>query len=70
MCGQRYSEETGAFSLIKFLTSVPFWSEVYSEAESEPKHEVAIIEREFKFRKRMAFSVLGTLRTVPLLIQR
>ena len=38
----------------------------YSKVESEPKHEVAIIEREFKFRKRMAFSVLGTLRTVPL----
>ena len=32
--------------------------------ESEPKHEVAIIEREFK--KNMAFSVLGSLRTVPL----
>ena len=37
-----------------------------SIVESEPKHEVAIIEREFKFRKRMAFSVLGSLRTVPL----
>ena len=30
------------------------------------KHEVATIEREFKFRKRMAFSVQGSLRTVPL----
>ena len=30
------------------------------------QHEVAITEREFKFRKRMAFSVLGSLRTVPL----
>ena len=40
--------------------------EVYSKFESEPKHEVATIEREFKFRKRMAFSVLGSLRTVPL----
>ena len=39
---------------------------MYSEVESEPKHEVAIIEREFKFRKRMAFFVLGSLRTVPL----
>ena len=39
---------------------------MYSKVESEPKHEVAIIEREFKFRKRMAFSVLGSLRTVPL----
>ena len=39
---------------------------MYSKVESEPKHEVAIIELEFKFRKRMAFSVLGSLRTVPL----
>ena len=38
---------------------------MYSKVESEPKHEVAIIEREFKCRK-MAFSVLGSLRTVPL----
>ena len=29
------------------------------------RHEVATIEREFKFRK-MAFSVLGSLITVPL----
>ena len=39
---------------------------MYSEVESAPKHEVAITKREFKFRKRMAFSVLGSLRTVPL----
>ena len=39
---------------------------MYSKVESEPKHEVATIEREFKFRKRMAFSVLGSLRAVPL----
>ena len=39
---------------------------MYSKVESEPKLEVAIIEREFKFRKRMAFFVLGSLRTVPL----
>ena len=39
---------------------------MYSKVESEPKHEVAIIEQEFKFRKRMAFFVLGSLRTVPL----
>ena len=39
---------------------------MYSKVESEPKHEVAIIEREFKFRERMAFSVLGSLGTVPL----
>ena len=58
MCGQRYSEVTCAFSLIKFLTSVP--SEVYSKVESEPKHEAATIERELKFRKRMAFSALGS----------
>ena len=37
-----------------------------SKVESEPKHEVAIIEGEFNFRRRMAFSVLGSLRTVPL----
>ena len=42
---------------------------MYSKVESELKHEVATIEqieRELKFRKRMAFSVLGSLRTVPL----
>ena len=39
---------------------------MYSKVESEPEHEVAIIEREFKFRKRMVFSVLGSLRTAPL----
>ena len=39
---------------------------MYSKVESEPKDDVAIIEGEFKFRKRMAFSVLGSLRTVPL----
>ena len=39
---------------------------MYSKIESEPKHAVATIEREFKFRKRMAFSVLGSLRTVLL----
>ena len=33
---------------------------MYSKVESEQKHDVAIIEREFKFRKRMAFSVLGS----------
>ena len=38
---------------------------MYSKVESEPKHEVATIERELKFRKRMAFSVLGSLRAVP-----
>ena len=39
---------------------------MYSKVESEPKHEVAIIEREFKFRKKNGFFVLGSLRTVPL----
>ena len=39
---------------------------MYSKVESEPKHEVSTIEREFKFRKRIAFSVLGSLTTVPL----
>ena len=39
---------------------------MYSKVESEPKHEVAIIEREFKVRKIMVFSVLGSLRTFPL----
>ena len=68
MCGQRYSEVTCAFSLIKFPTSKKchFRSKVYSKVESDPEHEVATIKRELKFRKRMAFSVLGSLRTVPL----
>ena len=39
---------------------------MYSKVKSEPKHDVAIIEQEFKFRKKMAFSALGSLRTVPL----
>ena len=39
---------------------------MYSKVESEPKHEVATIEREFKFRKRVAFSVLGSLLNVLL----
>ena len=38
---------------------------MYSKVQSEPKHEVAIIEREFK-KNIMAFSVLGSLRTGPL----
>ena len=66
MCGQRYSEVTCAFSLIKFLTSCHFRSEVYSKVESEPKDEVATIKQELKFRKRMVFCVLGSLITVPL----
>ena len=39
---------------------------MYSKVESEPKLEVSIIEREFKLGKRMAFFVLGSLRTVQL----
>ena len=39
---------------------------MYSKVESEPKHEVATIERELKLRKRTAFSVLGSLMSVPL----
>ena len=39
---------------------------MYSKVGSEPKDEVAAFEREFKFRKRMALSVLGSLITVPL----
>jgi len=39
---------------------------VYSKVESKPKDKVATIEHEFKFGKRMAFSVLGSLITVPL----
>ena len=65
MCGQRYFEVTCAFSLIKFLTSVPGRT-VYRKVENEPKHEVATIEQELKFRKKMAFSVLSSLITVPL----
>ena len=37
---------------------------MYSKVESVPKDEVVTIEREFKFRKRMALSVLGSLITV------
>ena len=51
---------------ISNVIAIQFRSEVYSKVESEPKHEVATTEREFKFRKRMAFSVLVSLRTVPL----
>ena len=64
MCGHRYHKVTCAFSLIKFQHH--FRSEVYSKVESEPKHKVTTIEQEFKFRKRVAFSVLGSVRTVPL----
>ena len=39
---------------------------MYSKVESEAKQEVATIDRELKVRKRMAFSVLGSLGTVPL----
>ena len=39
---------------------------MFIKVESEPKHEVATVEREFKFKKRMAFSVLGSLRAIPL----
>ena len=41
-------------------------TEVYSKVKSEPKHQVATTGREFKFIKRMAFSVLGSLITAPL----
>ena len=33
---------------------------MYSKVESATKHEVAIIEREFKLKKRMAFFILGS----------
>ena len=39
---------------------------MYSKVESEPKHEVSTVEREFKFIKRIAFPVLASLITVPL----
>ena len=38
---------------------------MYSKVESTPKDEVATIEQEFKFRTRLALSVLGDLITVP-----
>ena len=44
-----------------FLSATKMASLVY-----ERENCVATIERELKFRKRMAFSVLGSLRTVPL----
>ena len=39
---------------------------MYRKVENEPKHEVATIEQEFKFRKKMTFPVLSSLITVPL----
>ena len=39
---------------------------MYSKVETETKHQVVTIEREFKFRKRMVFSVLGSLIPVRL----
>ena len=39
---------------------------MYSKVENEPKHGVATTEQEFKFIKRIAVSVLGSLITVPL----
>ena len=39
---------------------------MYSKVESEPNDEVATIEQELKFRKRMDLSVLGSSITVPL----
>ena len=39
---------------------------MYSKVECKLKHEITTIKREFKFRKRMAFSVLGSLITVRL----
>ena len=39
---------------------------ILEKIKSEAKREVPTIEREFKFRKRMAFSVLRSLITVPL----
>ena len=54
------------YHLNKFFQFNYFRLEVYSKVESEPKHEVVTIERAFKFRKKMAFSVLDSLRTVLL----
>jgi len=45
---------------------VPFKVGGVQQRESKPKDEVATNEREFKFRKRMGLSVLGSLITVPL----
>ena len=55
MCGERYSEVTCAFGLIKLR------SEMYSKVESEPKHEVATTERKFPFRKRITAPLHSTL---------
>ena len=78
MCGLRYSEVTRASSLLNAevdsklarLKTGNFYSvsatlHVYRNVESEAKDEVAFIKKEFKFRKRMAPSVLGSLITVP-----
>ena len=39
---------------------------MFSKVESELKHEATTIEQEFKFRERMAFSVLVSLIAVAL----
>ena len=66
MCGQRYPEVTCAF-LIKKISNVSaiLGRKCTARLKVNQRHEVATIEREFKFRK-VAFSVLGSLITVPL----
>ena len=73
MCGQRYSEAMCALSLLNALVDsklarhvIAILSRNCTAKKSEPKDEVATMRREFKFRKRMAFSGLGSLITVPL----
>ena len=40
-------------------TILDFRSEIYSEVESEPKHEVATIERELKIKKTNGLFCFG-----------
>ena len=66
MCVQRYSEVTCAFDLIKFLTSVPEGRKSTARLKVNQNTRSPPLSENLKFRKRMGFSVLGSLITVPL----
>ena len=59
VCGQRYSEVTCAFSLIKFLTSI-------ARLKVNQNTRSPSLSENLNLEKRMAFSVLVSSRTVPL----
>ena len=68
MCVQRYSEVTCAFGLKKFLTSFSGILGRKSTARLKVNQNTRSppLNESLKFRKRMGFSVLGSLITVPL----